>query len=118
MHDQLGSITLATLNSLKESGAKVITIPQVASKNELLAAFGDQLPGMHSNNWDALDEALSGCEGIAQNVVYVVHLGVPGLPLDDMKIYKDILQSVTQLHKNGKIDFHVALLGCDSPIND
>ncbi|APO80045.1 barstar family protein [Pseudomonas putida] len=68
--------------------------PKISLSEELLSALYYQLwlPGYFGFNWDALYDCLRDLEWIPCSKVVLVHEVIPSVPVDDLKVYLEVLR--------------------------
>jgi len=78
-----------------------VSIPAgITDREQLFEAFAAQLdfPDYFGRNWDALYDCLTDLDWLPADVRHVViaHAAVPGLPAEQLAIYRSLLADVVQ----------------------
>lgn len=104
MHNN-SAISFCNIDTVNGSGDAFLAFieQRVFNKNELFDLLGMQLklPGYFGFNWDALYDCLCDFHWIQEYGIVLAHKTMPSLPLDDLKIYLEILQSTTSVWHDG-----------------
>ncbi|MGH2483438.1 MAG: barstar family protein [Candidatus Limnocylindria bacterium] len=81
-----------------DEGQVVGAIGEVLSKPDLFRAIAAALafPGWFGWNWDALHDCLRDLSWMPAVPVVIYHATLPGLPMDDLSIYLDILSDAAR----------------------
>jgi RNAse (barnase) inhibitor barstar len=75
----------------------------IASVEELYDVLGDalHLPSYFGRNWDALGEVLGDLSWLAPRQVVIVHADLPELPVEELRVYLDVLRTAVDAWTRG-----------------
>lgn len=96
-----------SLEELDKESLLVIP-PMLHTKQQLLEQISKslQFPSYVGNNWDAFEESLSDLSWITSSKITLAHADVPlGSSIQDLKIYLNILQEITNDSKEVVVFF-------------